>query len=43
MGSQKVGHDWATELNWTENLLETLLKFTRIYENLSRAKIYFKI
>ena len=18
MGSQRVGHDWATELNWTE-------------------------
>ena len=22
MGSQRVGHDWATELNWTERLLE---------------------
>ena len=21
MGSQKVKHDWATELNWTENIL----------------------
>ena len=21
MGSQRVGHDWATELNWTEHLL----------------------
>ena len=20
MGSQRVGHDWATELNWTEKL-----------------------
>ena len=19
-GSQKVGHDWVTELNWTENV-----------------------
>ena len=19
MGSQRVGHDWATELNWTED------------------------
>ena len=19
MGSQRVGHDWATELNWTDN------------------------
>ena len=27
MGSQRVGHDWATELNWTElNLLITSLK-----------------
>ena len=25
MGSQRVGHDWATELNWTE--LSTLLEF----------------
>ena len=22
MGSQRVGHDWATELNWTENTIE---------------------
>ena len=22
MGSQRVGHDWATELNWTENNFE---------------------
>ena len=21
MGSQRVGHDWATELNWTEDIL----------------------
>jgi len=21
MGSQRVGHDWATELNWTKNIL----------------------
>ena len=21
MGSQRVGHDWATELNWTEDVL----------------------
>ena len=24
MGSQRVGHDWPTELNWTENTLETM-------------------
>ena len=23
-GSQIVGHDWATELNWTESLLHTI-------------------
>ena len=23
MGSQRVGHDWATELNWTEPMQET--------------------
>ena len=22
MGSQRVGHDWATELNWSDNLYE---------------------
>ena len=22
MGSQRVGHDWATELNWTETLVD---------------------
>ena len=22
MGSQRVGHDWATELNWTESILK---------------------
>ena len=25
MGSQRVGHDWATELNWTEYFSENLL------------------
>ena len=24
MGSQRVGHDWATELNWTEKLTRSL-------------------
>ena len=26
MGSQRVGHDWATELNWTETFILTLFK-----------------
>ena len=25
MGSQRVGHDWATELNWTEDMLSGLI------------------
>ena len=25
MGSQRVGHDWVTELNWTEHLIELVL------------------
>ena len=27
MGSQRVGHDWATELNWTEPKEKYILKF----------------
>ena len=27
MGSQRVGHDWATELNWTEGSLREILKY----------------
>ena len=29
MGSQRVGHDWTTELNWTE--LKMLLAWTSMY------------
>ena len=25
MGSQRVGHDWATELNWTDTILPSLI------------------
>ena len=29
MGLQRVGHDWATELNWTElNRDEMIIQFT---------------
>ena len=34
MGSQRVGHDWATELNWTEKNLDdsnTYIKKNRMY------------
>ena len=40
MGSQRVGHDWATELNWTERLSYKLNKSDKdkysiyIYNNL---------
>ena len=31
MGSQRVGHDWATELNWTEpNRTETMSQWTSL-------------
>ena len=32
MGSQRVGHNWATELNWTEYILSYFI-FTKSYEN----------
>ena len=35
MGSQRVGHDWATELNWTE--LNTLLSATHKSSNFSTS------
>ena len=36
MGSQRVGHDWATELNWTELLLckNTSENFFKRYSNM---------
>ena len=32
MGSQRVGHDWATELNWTESTVEPKNKPTHCSE-----------
>ena len=26
MGSQRVGHKWATELNWTDEIYETQIE-----------------
>ena len=36
MGSQRVGHDWVTELNWdySTNSLQSLLSLTLYYWNL---------
>ena len=31
MGSQRVGHDWATELNWTERSCETSAEVHLLY------------
>ena len=30
MGSQRVGHDWATEMNWTESFLHYWSQFVRL-------------
>ena len=38
MGSQRVGHDWATELNWTELRLIELKKFLRSFNKGGRLK-----
>ena len=38
MGSQRVGHDWATELNWTNWPLETQTYRYTFKENYSREK-----
>ena len=27
LGSQRVGHNWATELNWTEYITASILRF----------------
>ena len=32
MGSQRVGHDWVTELNWTEGMNKKLLPFLLVSE-----------
>ena len=33
MGSQRVGHDWATELNWTEFLRGTFPQFSPVTQS----------
>ena len=37
MGSQRVGHDWATELNWTENRRDLISKRMRLHRALKIA------
>ena len=38
MGSQKVGHDWATELNWTEQQIKSLEEKQHITFKITDAK-----
>ena len=35
MGSQRVGHDWATELNWTELRLFSVMKWSESHSVVS--------
>ena len=39
MGSQRVGHDWATELNWTDSRLIFWPNIWSILENVPRAVV----
>ena len=42
MGSQRVGHDWATELNWTEfNLILTLVSVCEISDSHLRWQYFW--
>ena len=40
MGSQRVGHDWANELNWTELMGWFMLRFDRKQQN-SIKQLFF--
>ena len=43
MALQRVGHDWATELNWTEQLKNSMIpNFEDCYKNLKKQYMYFK-
>ena len=46
MGSQRVGHDWATELNWTEwcpeEMVSFLLSFLLLFHKFMRFYKYGK-
>ena len=39
MESQRVGHDWATELNWTDASIHTNVKLTKVWFNSQKCKI----
>ena len=40
MGSQRVGHDWATELNWC--VLYTFFLYAKVYDNYCTMKYLTK-
>ena len=44
-GSQRVGHDWATELNWNKNTLFNLVRFPssiKLTQNEARCDLIYK-
>ena len=41
MGSQRVRHDWATELNWTEQLKQTTCKISSLIQLLLKRCVNF--
>ena len=43
MGSQKVGHDWATELNWTERCVLNIQVCSRLWVLTIRSKNLSKL
>ena len=42
MGSQRVGHDWATEMNWTE-LNWTILQSNLVHGVLQARRIFYQL
>ena len=38
IGSQRVGHDWATELNWTE-VLQAISRWVKVYDRMCESYI----
>ena len=44
MGLQRVGHNWATELNWTdENSCETSILFCQVQVDIRETFVQFVI
>ena len=43
MGSQRVGHDWATELNWNIHLYFLLLFYSVMFSKLFYPRFSFEV